>query len=87
VYDPYAYLPRSFVKAVDEGRLHLYCEFCARRQKGTCIAINDPVGVWGQGDCWAYTEDHRDVLLAEWAIRKYALRKKRLLLAGAQELR
>ncbi|MBC7347438.1 MAG: hypothetical protein H5U00_08300 [Clostridia bacterium] len=82
MYDPYAYLPRPFARAVDEGRLHLYCEFCARRHKGACIAINDPVGVWAKGDCWAYTENYRDVLLAEWAIRKYALRKKRLLLVG-----
>lgn len=83
MYDPYAYLPEHFARAVREGRLHVYCEFCARRRRSTCIALTDPVSIWERGECWAYTEKFKDVLLAEAAIKKYALRKRRLLLARA----
>lgn len=33
------------------------CRGCTRQKNGRCIAIVDPVGLWRNGGCWAYTAD------------------------------
>lgn len=66
----------AFWRAVRQGRLHEYCEPCARRQnKPECPVIVDPVGIWERGGCWAFTESAAEVEAAEEAIRRYSKRR------------
>lgn len=33
------------------------CKGCTRIIDNKCIAISDPIGMWAEGQCWAYTAD------------------------------
>lgn len=76
-YDSPALAPRdrAFFKAVAAGKMHAYCEFCARRRgRPECPVMADPVAAWSGPEqwCWAYTEDAGQVAAAERAVRVYA---------------
>lgn len=56
-YDPYAYLPPAFARAVARGVLHVWCEFClhARPRRGCGLAL-DAAAAWRAGECPGYRE-------------------------------
>ena len=66
-----------------KGNVVSQCSGCVRQINGRCLTFNEPVQVWRDGSCWAYTTDEEQIRREREQVAWYARWKSGRPVRGA----